>query len=828
MKTIQQRLILIITLLTTQSVVAQEEFFVSYNSLESHGEVCRPYVKNLKKFKFPWSQMRSGRKIAPGMKAFDKPTWKRLDKRQYTQISQQLIKLFDNHNLQPATDNQLEAWLDQSRYLYSTRIDIDNDGTLETVLRYEYQLSGASQFYANPLVVVDDKIQQLDLEATQHLLQNPLTDHQNPAGRWLYAMYDVFLYQGEVYFDKWRDEFDKQNMLSVFKTEGGITKKVCTIEYKLSESIDYSIENTPIDETILIKLDGWHRLSKQQYDNKRFQFIQRLDDSSLQARLDLIGKPMIGLGFDLQRHFDPVLTDLGFDLTHPLEQPYLKEIKKVISGTFHSSHALQSALNAIMRHRENHLNKQGIKGARSTFAYQNDQEIQTTFNKLIAPVYEKQLDNWLAVAVNDSHQDNAEMKPLPLSNERIALLSLLSPHQDIQPIVLSLDLLQLLKDNRLLKSCYEIPQLYFIFPYQKEPPLLSTELVEALKKNHRAQAWYLIRYPTSRFFKEAGITKRRLATAALFGLHDDTLEDTPHFEEQAREIWGMLENKPSKFLRYGRIIDKAKDKEKWAEFEDKIDNNRVNIQPYEYHLMAEIMKAKKDFAGLVNIDPFEQEIKAAKSFLQQRYTNGVEFERVFTDLDNENTIDAREPTVIKLSDTDRIYTNSDKHQRYGVEENEVIEVDYLTTIYLVYKKDLILGGEGDDTLWAGEGNDYIYGEKGNDVLHGGQGDDIYFGGQDDDLMIDTDGKHDVYHYKTGEGHDIISDADAQGQVIFDGTPLTEAIETKQGSGIYQSRDGRFSYKRQDSDLVINNTLTIKNFNFNEKGYLGIILIEAEK
>jgi hypothetical protein len=480
-----------------------------------------------------------------------------------------------------------------------------------------------------------------------------------------------------------------------------------------------------------------------------------------------------------------------------------------------------------MRQRANHLNKQGIKSAKSTFAYQNDQEIQTTFDKLIAPVYENQLDNWLAVAVNDSHQDNAEMSPLPLSNERIALLSLLSPHQDIQPIVLSLDLRRLLKDNRHLKSCYEIPQLYFIFPYQKEPPLLSTELVEALKKNHRAQAWYLIRYHTNRFFKEAGITKRRLATAALFGLYDDeALEHTPHFEEQAREIWGMLENKPHKFLRYGRIIDKAKDKEKWAEFEDEIDKNRVKIQPYEYHLMAEIMKAKKDFAGLVNIEPFEQDIKATKTVLQQRYTQGIEFERVFTDLYHENTIDAREPTVIKLSDTDRIHTNSDKHQRYGAEENEVIEIDYLTTIYLVYKKDLILGGDGDDTLWAGEGNDYIYGEKGNDVLHGGQGDDIYFGGQGDDLMIDTDGKHDVYHYKTGEGHDIISDADAQGKVIFDDTPLTEAIETKPGSGIYQN--GRFRYSRKDSDLVINDTLTIKNFNFTEKGYLGITLIEAEK
>ncbi|RKZ46401.1 MAG: hypothetical protein DRR00_24235 [Candidatus Parabeggiatoa sp. nov. 3] len=826
MKTIQQRLILIITLLTGQCVVAQQEYSVYYRYLESHGKVCSPYHENLKKFMAPWSQMRSERKIAPGMKAFDKPTWKRLDKRQYTQISQQLIKQFDNHNLQQATDNQLEAWLNQSRYLYSTHIDIDNDGTVETVLRYEYQLSGASQFYANALVVVDDKIQHLDLEATQHLLQNPLTDHQNPAGRWIYAMYDLFLYQGEVYFDKWHDEINKQNTLSVFKTEGGTTKKVCTIEYELSKSLDYSIENTPIDETILIKLDGWHQLSKQQYDNKRYQFFQRLDGSSLQAQLDMIGKPIIGLGFDLQRDFDTVLTDLGFDLTHPLEQPYLKEIKKVIHGTFHSSHALQSALNAIMRQRANHLNKQGIKSAKSTFAYQNDQEIQTTFDKLIAPVYENQLDNWLAVAVNDSHQDNAEMSPLPLSNERIALLSLLSPHQDIQPIVLSLDLRRLLKDNRHLKSCYEIPQLYFIFPYQKEPPLLSTELVEALKKNHRAQAWYLIRYHTNRFFKEAGITKRRLATAALFGLYDDVLEDSPHFQEQAREIWGMLENKPHKFLRYGRIIDKAKDKEKWAEFEDEIDKNRVKIQPYEYHLMAEIMKAKKDFAGLVNIEPFEQDIKATKTVLQQRYTQGIEFERVFTDLYPENTIDAREPTVIKLSDTDRIHTPSYKHDRYGVEENEVIEIDYLTTIYLVYKKDLILGGDGDDTLWAGEGNDYLYGENDNDVLHGGQGDDIYFGGQGDDLMIDTDGKHDVYHYKTGEGHDIISDADAQGKVIFDDTQLTEAIETKPGSGIYQN--GHFRYSRQDSDLVINDTLTIKNFNFNEDGYLGITLIEAEK
>lgn len=65
------------------------------------------------------------------------------------------------------------------------------------------------------------------------------------------------------------------------------------------------------------------------------------------------------------------------------------------------------------------------------------------------------------------------------------------------------------------------------------------------------------------------------------------------------------------------------------------------------------------------------------------------------------------------------------------------------------ENDLAFGGLGKDTLIGGYGDDDLYGELGDDLLAGNAGDDLLAGGADND----------VYLYASGDGHDVIEDAE---------------------------------------------------------------------
>ena len=63
--------------------------------------------------------------------------------------------------------------------------------------------------------------------------------------------------------------------------------------------------------------------------------------------------------------------------------------------------------------------------------------------------------------------------------------------------------------------------------------------------------------------------------------------------------------------------------------------------------------------------------------------------------------------------------------------------------------DLVRGGKGDDEVRGGQGDDSVYGDGGRDDLWGDLGNDFLFGGVGDD----------VYHYRAGDGHDVVDDTD---------------------------------------------------------------------
>ncbi|MBX9659536.1 MAG: hypothetical protein K2X00_13280 [Nitrospiraceae bacterium] len=140
-------------------------------------------------------------------------------------------------------------------------------------------------------------------------------------------------------------------------------------------------------------------------------------------------------------------------------------------------------------------------------------------------------------------------------------------------------------------------------------------------------------------------------------------------------------------------------------------------------------------------------------------------------------------------------------------------------------RDYIEGNDGNDVLLSGGGgDDIILGQEGNDTLDGGADNDQLNGGLGDDTLKGGDGV-DRYSYFTGQGRDTIEDSDRSGTLFFDGIGLLGGIHREgDPDNTYVSPDGLFTYVRQGADVLINDAVTIKNYDF-ELGGLGIALID---
>jgi Ca2+-binding RTX toxin-like protein len=141
-------------------------------------------------------------------------------------------------------------------------------------------------------------------------------------------------------------------------------------------------------------------------------------------------------------------------------------------------------------------------------------------------------------------------------------------------------------------------------------------------------------------------------------------------------------------------------------------------------------------------------------------------------------------------------------------------------------RDYIEGGLGNDPLLSGgPGNDIILGQQDNDNLDGGADNDRLNGGLGDDRLDGGTGL-DTYVYRTGQGNDRIVDADKIGTIIFDNQTLVGGVR-RQGAPVntYTSPDVQFIYVKSGTSLIINNTLTIENFDF-INGALGIKLADT--
>ena len=145
--------------------------------------------------------------------------------------------------------------------LSAVHIDIDNDGQLDRVLKYQSgncrrNFHGYNIFYQSALVVVVGDHRAIDYPKTDLLVQ-----HFPDASKFLdmyrigmphYQMYQVFTYKGTVYFDRWDrvgQELDPitrkaigpdRNTVSIYEVRQGQARRTCQIRLFPPDSVPHN------------------------------------------------------------------------------------------------------------------------------------------------------------------------------------------------------------------------------------------------------------------------------------------------------------------------------------------------------------------------------------------------------------------------------------------------------------------------------------------------------------------------------------------------------------------------------------------------------------
>ena len=154
-----------------------------------------------------------------------------------------------------------------------------------------------------------------------------------------------------------------------------------------------------------------------------------------------------------------------------------------------------------------------------------------------------------------------------------------------------------------------------------------------------------------------------------------------------------------------------------------------------------------------------------------------------------------------------------QHGLHGSIQHQPAAVDASQMAQLQQVGAILLGGNGADTLTGTRGDDMLVSGLDNqrDVLRGGRG-------------------HDAYAVREG---DVIDDVDGKGTSYYIGQKLTGNVSPVADKPyVYQDKNGRFFYERQEADLLVYSderskangaALTIKHF---QNGQFGINLLPS--
>lgn len=194
-------------------------------------EVCKAYEQNLNSFKDLPYAMVCERKINAKFPDFKKPEWKDLNVWENREKVWEIDKFLFRRRAEdkPAWLVRLKKRIEENRVsLGETWIDINNDGKIDHVLKYEYgecnpmDQSDFSHPGGRNLIVWDDDKNELDSQLNKYLG----------------IMLDIFVYKGKVYLDSFGGNLGFQDgTLSVFTStsQGELRAKICVYKYRNAE-----------------------------------------------------------------------------------------------------------------------------------------------------------------------------------------------------------------------------------------------------------------------------------------------------------------------------------------------------------------------------------------------------------------------------------------------------------------------------------------------------------------------------------------------------------------------------------------------------------------
>lgn len=313
-------------------------------------------------------------------------------------------------------------------------------------------------------------------------------------------------------------------------------------------------------------------------------------------------------------------------------------------------------------------------------------------------------------------------------------------------------------------------------------------IMEAIRDGDRAEAWFQLRYNGWGTYAEgeAGLRKRRLAEAEVFGLYDDPATVT---YDESKQVYQMYQLHRDEIDRVER---------RWGV--------TVDGEPGERNLIA---LANRDYPALTDrygrVPEISEGLAPAQVVLLANLRN--EFPHLADTLTDSNFnvgaiyIDAgRSP---RRGDGLSMENQNSTLEDFDSERAAVIDASTNHAGATIETNALIMGMAGSDTLISGAGDDVLIGGGGADQLQGGVGRDIY----------------------VADAGDVIQDGDRQGRIFWGRQCLEGGVQAEGGpESLFHSLDRTLAYSLEGANLVVSQvdggSITIQNF---QSGDLGISL-----
>ncbi len=292
-----------------------------------------------------------------------------------------------------------------------------------------------------------------------------------------------------------------------------------------------------------------------------------------------------------------------------------------------------------------------------------------------------------------------------------------------------------------------------------------SNMVRSLKDGNRAEAWFEIRYGSSKNGADGnGVVKRRFAESEIFGLYGDTAQLTPADQlKEAKDAYRTLQLHRDKIMDYESRYGVNPDGTASA-------NNQIAAANNDYGLSASVNEVHTLVASLTpacnvilddlaaSTDPstkaaYDKWAANRASFVSTNLHFGGGFSGV---------IDAR------------------KYEKFST-NNDVLMVDDSAPV----RSNTLYGGQGNDLLIGGAGDDNLDGGTGTDVLAGGGGNDRYFVTSGETVTIE--------------------DKSGINTILLDNKVIGAFYRVVGNATLYTSADGAFTATLTGGEFIINDT-----------------------